>query len=358
MRLPARGFSALLLLRVFKRPFRVFFLTLAIMPLVATLLFNTIRLPASFSVSADTEILDMIVTEQVGTTRWYVRDALATFGLDDPVDTHNFQNMGELLNASEPQPEPFRGFVDIGSCMRVRMVRYGSGPLSVIIEPVAMDRTDAACSSSENDASAAHLQVENLLTPAQTSQPLRSIALEINVVSHPFSGGFQGVGHIGVETYDTNAALAPPMLHQGHVTALGTALLTGDRFEVMRLPLELGDEVHVINQDGRDARTACVFSAGENQAPGFAVSCRARGSALQVSRLGTRALELRPTLWAYLKGDPVFQSLLALIGFALMIFFEYVPGRVLAPPRNVRPSLDDNASQRADAISESPPDER
>ncbi|QEA38211.1 hypothetical protein FGL86_03395 [Pistricoccus aurantiacus] len=279
-----------------------------------------------------------MVTAEGNTTRWYISDAVATYVFEDPANDKKATSIDELwLSRPAPEETHFTGFLDIGPCMRIQMIRHGNGPLELIVEPIesqmdSRDRCGDDKSADDTKGSARSIRLEKFQDNA-TSKPEwpLSITLEMNIENYPFSGSLRGSGGIGVETYDTNASQVPPMLHEGHVTILGKALATQERFKIMEIPLVLGDEVHLIDREERDIQAACVFYVPAARGmPGFDVSCRAMENTIRINRLGARPFEIPPGLWAYLKNDPNFQALLALIGSVLFVLFQYILDRLFS----------------------------
>lgn len=107
-------------------------------------------------------------------------------------------------------------------------------------------------------------------------------------------------------------------LRSGEVRLVGKSFLRDERFDQGIHTLNMGDRFEVIRADGQVAPDyGMVTIPPEDEGAVFHVTYHAKGIKGVISRFGSDSGAIRPSIWARLAGDPVFQAaLVALVPLA------------------------------------------
>jgi len=130
------------------------------------------------------------------------------------------------------------------------------------------------------------------------------------------------LGDVAVERISS----ARLFLNKARVTVLGKSLLSDARFEAGEHQLTMGDRLEILGCPPTSALFTSLFRACAAPTTAFGlvtttpapdsflrVSYHAHGRRGLVDRFGTRGFEIRPSVWARLASDPVFQTLLLVV---------------------------------------------
>ncbi|PTL92962.1 hypothetical protein C6W88_01665 [Halomonas litopenaei] len=302
-------------LRHFRRSAVMAMLTFFILTSLATYLANFIALPMTFNISTRSEVLELTT---VDTTSFYIDNGTVTSGRLFPDEN------------DAPTTNTFRGLVEIGPNVHVSLTRVGNGPITLHVTP-DQNRADRALpplrvQSAPTDATSPDL-------PASTFPETATFRIDIDKA--PFTGAIVGDrATVGRVSHHSDLFETLPTLREGRIDVIASSLLTDVRYNVLTIDLAIGDQAEIIDNRVGGGILGCVISATPST-PALDYSCRAIGSAVKISRIHTQPYTMKPTLWDYVKADPVLTSLLALLGTMMVVALQNLlgPRHEPSPPK-------------------------
>ena len=263
---------------------------LGVLPLVVIVTAMNLPWQATFSISAQTEIVEFEIGQN-NVPNWFVTiDRMRIDGVD---------------------AEPFTGQLEIGRDTHVRLVRLQVGALRLTLDNAGQGPAATLYDNAENRVATAQQQLQALIEV----QPGQAITLPI-----------AGRAVIG-DTIFSQSVETSPVLIDGHVQVFGRYVIGRNRFAAQQAPLDAGDRLEI--DYTRTAPGGHGLLRIQADRPGVGVVFHTDAETVRVIRFGTAGYELSPSWWARVSSDPLYQSLLAIyavllpaIGLALASLFN------------------------------------
>jgi hypothetical protein len=235
---------------------------------------------ATFSVDASTEIVEF-TTGQQNIPNWYVTiDRLRADGSD--------------VELPEAQ-------LAIGRDTRVRAIRLQTGAL----------RLDIASQGNGPAAELYDAADNRILRAEQRLQAL--IALPANAaLTLPLAGRATIGDTVFSQTIETS-----PVLLDGTVKVYGLSFFGRNRFAAGEASLDTGDRVEIDYEKATGGGHGMLRVDPERA--GIQTVFHADGVKARVIRFGTGGYELRPSMWARISSDPLYQAMLAIYAAILPV---------------------------------------